>query len=104
MNKTSLGYIVKINTDLNPNMPKFKFREAKYTRVINSRGDRIKSDMLLYPVDYEDVDCNTKIMKEDGIILVSEPFFLDDELKEKATRWVEWANKVDPSEYDPFIM
>ena len=36
------------------------------------------------------------------IILVQEPFLLDDELREKATKWVEWANKADPSEYDLF--
>ena len=36
------------------------------------------------------------------LILVQEPFLLDDELKEKVTKWVEWANKADPSEYDPF--
>ena len=29
---------------------------------------------------------------------------LDDELKEKVTRWVDWANKADPSEYNPFYM
>ena len=27
---------------------------------------------------------------------------LYDELKEKVTKWVELANKADPSEYDPF--
>ena len=36
------------------------------------------------------------------LILVQEPFLLDDELKEKVVKWVEWANKADPSEYDPF--
>lgn len=36
------------------------------------------------------------------IILTREPFLLDDELKERVTKWVDWANKVDPSEYDPF--
>lgn len=30
------------------------------------------------------------------------PLLLDDELREKATKWVEWANNADPSEYDPF--
>lgn len=34
--------------------------------------------------------------------VVQEPFLLDDELREKVERWVEWANKADPSEYDPF--
>ena len=35
-------------------------------------------------------------------ILVSEPFLLDDELRQKVTEWVEWANHADPKEYDPF--
>lgn len=34
--------------------------------------------------------------------MTCEPFLLDDELKEKAIKWVEWANKADPKEYDPF--
>ena len=36
------------------------------------------------------------------IIVVREPFLLDDELRERAIKWVEWANKVDESEYNPF--
>lgn len=45
---------------------------------------------------YENEDIN------DNLILVQEPFLLDDELRERVNRWVEWANKVDPKEYDPF--
>ena len=37
-----------------------------------------------------------------NLILVQEPFLLDDELREKVTKWVEWANQADPKEYDPF--
>lgn len=59
--------------------------------------------MLLYPVDYEEIVSNAKIMRDNpSVILVREPFLLDDELREKATKWVEWANNADPSEYDPF--
>ena len=42
----------------------------------------------------------TKENKE--LIIVREPFLLDDELKKKVVSWVEWANKADPKEYDPF--
>lgn len=42
------------------------------------------------------------VMKEKGLIVVCEPFFVDDELREKVTKWVEWANSVDQKEYDPF--
>lgn len=59
--------------------------------------------MLAFPVDYEEVVDNANMMKKnDSLILVREPFLLDDELREKVTKWVEWANKADPSEYDPF--
>ncbi len=36
------------------------------------------------------------------LILVREPFLLDAELEDKCEKWVEWANKAGPSEYDPF--
>lgn len=59
--------------------------------------------MLVFPVDYEEIVDNANIMKNNSsIILVREPFLLDDELREKVVRWVEWANKAKPSEYDPF--
>lgn len=40
--------------------------------------------------------------KSPNLILVCEPFLLDEELRDKVTRWVEWANRADPKEYDPF--
>lgn len=99
-----LGYIVRYDLNLNPHLTeRFKFREATFTRRISSRGDRVYSKMLQRPVDYEEIVDNAEIMKKNPrIILVQEPFLLDDELREKVTRWVEWANKSDPSEYDPF--
>lgn len=99
-----IGYIQEIDLKLNPHLTdRFRFKEASFTRRISSRGDRVYSKMLLYPVDYEEIVDNAKIMKENSsVILMREPFLLDDELKEKVTKWVEWANKVDPSEYDPF--
>lgn len=99
-----IGYIVEHNLELNPHLTeKFKFREATFTRRISSRGDRVYSKMLQFPVDYEEIVDNANIMKNNSdIILVREPFLLDDELKEKVTKWVDWANKADPREYDPF--
>lgn len=102
--KYKIGYIQEIDLKLNPHISeKFKFREASFTRKINSRGDKIYSKLLQYPIDYEEIKSNADIMKNhDNLILVREPFLLDDELREKVTKWVEWANKADPSEYDPF--
>ena len=99
-----IGYIVEHNLELNPHLTeKFKFREATFTRRISSRGDRVYSKMLQFPVDYEEIVDNANIMKNNSdIILVREPFLLDDELKKKVTKWVDWANKADPREYDPF--
>lgn len=100
----NLGYIVRYDLNLNPHLTeRFKFREATFTRRITSRGDRVYSKMLLYPVDYEEIVDNAEIVKKNpSLILVSEPFLLDDELRDKVTKWVEWANRVDPKEYDPF--
>lgn len=98
-----IGYIRRNNLELNPNLPKFQFKEASCTRRISSKSDRVYSKMLAHPVDYEEVVDNANMMKNNsGIILVQEPFFLDDELREKVVNWVEWANNADPKEYDPF--
>lgn len=99
-----IGYIVEHNLELNPHLTeKFTFMEATFTRRISSRGDRVYSKMLQFPVDYEEIVDNANMMKNNSdIILVREPFLLDDELKEKVTKWVDWANKTDPREYDPF--
>lgn len=94
-----LGYISRREKD---GKPFFKFLEASYSRRINRLGDRVFSKLLLIPVDFEDVSMNTEIMqKNTSLILVGEPFILDDDLRERITKWVEWANKADPSEYDP---
>lgn len=99
-----IGYIQKYDLELNPHLTeRFKFREATFTRKISNRGDKIYSKMLQFPIEYKEIVDNAKIMKENSnLILVCEPFLLDDELKEKIINWVKWANKADPSEYDPF--
>lgn len=95
-----IGYIIRYL----PNSPQqFKFREASFTRRISSRGDRVYSKMLMCPVDYEEIVSNANLMKENPkLILIREPFLLDDELRERCVKWVEWANNADPREYDPF--
>ena len=98
-----IGYIKKYNLEMNPHLTeKFKFVEDTFTRRISSRSDKVYSKKFS-PLDYEEIVDNANMMRENpGIILVQEPFLLDDELREKAIRWVEWANKADPAEYDPF--
>lgn len=104
MPKMKIGYIARYDLDLNPHLTeKFEFKEATFTRRISSRGDRVYSKMLMYPVDYEEIVDNANIMKgNSGLIIVREPFLLDDELREKCVRWVEWANKAKESEYSFF--
>lgn len=99
-----IGYIRRYDLKLNPHLTeRFRFLEAPFTRRISNRGDRVYSKMLSSPVDYEEIVSNANMMKDDsGLIIVSEPFLLDDELKEKVVRWVEWANKADPKEYELF--
>ena len=99
-----IGYIQQYDLELNPYLTeRFKFREASFTRKINSRGDRVYSKMLLYPVDYEEIFSTAEMMKKNPkLIIVREPFLLDDELRQKVIEWVEWANKADPKDYDPF--
>lgn len=99
-----IGYIRENNLELNPHITeRFTFEEATFARRISSRGDRVFSKMLRYPVDYEEIVDNANMMKgNSSLILVREPFLLDDELREKVIRWVEWANKADPKEYDLF--
>lgn len=99
-----IGYIQEYNLEMNPHLiEKFKFVEDTFTRRISSHSDRVYSKKFS-PLDYEEIVDNANMMKENpGIILVQEPFLLDDELREKAIRWIEWANKADPAEYDPFV-
>ena len=101
MSDIKIGYIARYDLELNPHLTeKFKFKEATFTRRISSRGDRVYSKMLAYPVDYEEIVDTANMMKSDSkLIIVQEPFLLDDELREKCLRWVEWANKVDEKEY-----
>lgn len=99
-----IGYIQRIDLKLNPHIKeKFKFISANATRTINNRGDKVRSKILLFPVDYEETKETADMMKQNPhLIIVCEPFILDDELKDKCEKWVEWANTADPADYDPF--
>lgn len=101
-----IGCITRYDLTLNPYLTEhFKLREATFTRRISSRGDRVYSKMLQYPVDYKKIVDNAEIMKKNsGLVLVCEPFLLDDDLKDKVTKWVEWANHADSKEYNPFCI
>lgn len=99
-----LGYIVRYDLERNPHLTeRFVFKEASFTRSISGKDDRVRCKMFSRPVDCSEIVDNAILMRNSShIILVEEPFLLDDELREKATKWVEWANKADPSGYDLF--
>ena len=98
-----IGFIRRYDLTSNPHLTeRFKFKECTFTRRISSKGDRVYSKGF-YPLDYSEIVENAQMMKEyPGIMLVQEPFLLDDELRERCIKWVEWANKADPKDYDPF--
>ena len=97
-----IGYIRKYSDPCDTKRNSFRFVECSCTLRISSKSDRVYSKQFM-PLDYEKIVDNANIMKKNPIIIiVQEPFLLDDELREKAVKWVEWANKADPSEYDPF--
>ena len=99
-----IGYIAEYDLNLNPNLKeKFKFKEANFTRRISGRGDRVYSKMLSDPVDYEEIVNNANMIRgNSGLMLVREPFLLDDKLRDKCLRWVAWANSVDETQYRIF--
>ena len=88
-----IGYILRTRSADGKN--KFAFMESTFTRKINSRGDKIYSKMLYGSFDYCDIVDNANIMKDKSIILVGEPFLLDDDLRNNAIKWVERANSSD---------
>lgn len=70
--KMTIGYISRRNLEMNPHFTeRFKFTEATFTRKINSRGDKVYSKMLLYPVDYEEIVDNANIMKQKSKLDIS---------------------------------
>lgn len=72
--KQMLGYISKIDLELNPQLTdKFKFVECPFTRKMSNRSDRIYSKKF-YPFDYDEVAMNTKMIKDSpNMMLVKEP-------------------------------
>ncbi len=104
MPKQKIGYIEKINQEKNPGInERFRYLESNYTRRIGPRSDTVHSKIFYRSLDYEEVESNTRIMKKNPrLILVTEPFFVDDELRERVTNWVKWANQADPKDLDPW--
>lgn len=84
-NLMKIGYIAKYNMEVNSQLTeRLEFIEATFTRRISSHSDRVYSKILAYPVDYEEIVNNADFMKKyPYIILIQEPFLLDDELRKR---------------------
>lgn len=93
--KMKIGYIRENDLKLNPHLTeRFQFKEATFTRRISNRGDRVYSKILLYPVDYEEIMSNAKIMRDNpSVILVREPFLLGEDFAEYSLpkKWIKVA-------------
>ena len=77
-NEMRLGYVKRTK---NPSgRTSFEFISTSYTRRISSRSDRIYSK-LFFPFEFSEVEMNTNLLKGNKeIMLVNEPFFLDENL------------------------
>ena len=75
---------------------KWELVESKVSRMSLCKDGVHVYTKRFYPLDDEELRSNTNFMRElNGLILVQEPFVLDDELRERCERWVDWMN-ADP--------
>lgn len=101
--KMALGYITKYDLELNPHLDvPFKYKEYPFSIRINSRGKKIYSKGF-YPLDYDEVVDDTEMLRKmSTLMLIKTPIILDDELRDRMKKWVEWANASKPSAYELF--
>ena len=95
-----VGYISR-RTDEN-GKEIFRYIEGDATRRIGTRSDNIKVKFLYGTTPYEEVKSNTEFMTEGKLVIVQEPFFTNDALKERLEKWCEWANNCEHREYSFF--
>ena len=95
-----VGYISR-RTDEN-GKEIFRYIEGNATRRIGTRSDNIKVKFLYGTTPYEEVKSNTEIMAEGKLVVIHEPFFTNDTLKERLEKWCEWANNCEHREYSFF--
>lgn len=80
----------------------FVYREGNGTRRIGVRSDTVKVSFLYGTTPYKDIEENTRMMANGTMVLVTEPFFTDDAMREKMEKWCEWANSCEHREYSFF--
>lgn len=95
-----IGYISRrIDAD---GKEKFSYREGSATRRIGVRSDTIKVRFLYGTTPYDEVRSNTEMLKNENIMLVREPFFTDEKMRERCEKWCDWANSCEHREYSFF--
>ena len=78
----------------------FKYFEANGVRRVGVRTDNVRVKFLQIPYPYDEILDNTEFIKNgNNLILVCEPFFTDEELKERCLKWCEWASSCKHKEY-----
>ena len=88
-----IGEIIRVFFDNKGNENYYKLVEGKVKSItFNSKGKRIKADHF-YTLDGEEVEFNTDwLLKAPHLVLTHEPFILTDELRDRANRWIKFAN------------
>ena len=88
----SVGQINKTSTG------EWKLYEDKINKITVTKkyGRRYFTKSVIYPLDADDVDDNTKDMEDaigKGYIIAREVFGLSDKTRPFAENWVKWANE-----------
>ena len=84
-----IGYIAKYEREENP----YELKEAKVTSIrLTKEGLKVYAPKCFRPLYAEDIEFNTNIMSGGNLIIVREPFVLNEDTRAKAERWIEWAN------------
>ena len=85
-----LGYIQRHHPDGRWEL----FEETICSISVSKNGIRIGKTKHFYSQNVEHIVANTELFKSlKDSVLVHEIFFLDDQTREKAERWIKWANE-----------
>jgi len=86
----TIGYIQKYLRDENP----YALVEAKVSSIrLTKEGLKVYAPKKFRPLYAEDIELNTNIMSGDSLILVKEPFVLNEITRPRAERWVAAVNE-----------
>ena len=93
----TIGLVNKVLFNMKDDRTNYwQLTEGKVKSItINKKGRRVKADHF-YTLDAEEIEFNTHWMEQtNGLVTVTEPFILTDELRERVNRWIEQENQDD---------